>query len=135
VLIAALVAIVLIALLITGSFFASGQDLSISRAELRDQQAFTYAEYAVAHAVSGWSVPARSQMAIGQTTTVATSLDDPLESTVFVTRLDSAIYSVVAEARLLTADVNGLRRRVGLLVKGDRSPPLRLSEQAWSELY
>ena len=135
VLIAALIAIVLIALLITGAFFASGQEMSISRAVLRDQQTFAYAEYAMAHAISDWSVADRSRMALGETQSLATSSDDPLEATVFVTRLDSAIYSVVAEARLLTADGNGLRRRVGLVVCGDRTPPIRLPEQAWSELY
>ena len=135
VLIAALIAIVLIALLITGAFFASGQEMSISRAVLRDQQTFAYAEYAMAHAISGWSVADRSRMAPGETQSLATSSDDPLEATVFVTRLDSAIYSVVAEARLLTADGYGLRRRVGLVVRGDRTPPIRLPEQAWSELY
>lgn len=134
-LIAALVAIVLIAMLITGVFFATGQELSITRAELRDQQAFAYAEYAMAHAISEWSAADRSRMAVGETNSLASSSDDPLRSTVFVTRLDSGIYSVVAEARLLTADANGFVRRVGLLVRDERSPPVRLPEQAWSELY
>jgi hypothetical protein len=135
VLVAAIVAIVVIALLITGAFYATGQEVSVSRAELRDQQTFAYAEYAMAHAITEWSSADRSRMAVGQTSSLATSSDDPLRSTVFVTRLDSAIYSVVAEARLLTPDANGLARRVGLLVRGDRSPPIRLPEQAWSELY
>ena len=135
VLIAALIALVLIAVLITGAFFASGQDLSISRAELRDQQAFAYAEYAVAHALSSWTLTDRSRMAVGETQSVFQSSDDPLESTVLVTRLDSAIYSVVGEGRLLTADASGLRRRVGLLVRGDRNPPVRIPEHGWSELY
>jgi hypothetical protein len=135
VLVAAIVAIVVIALVITGAFYATGQEVSVSRAELRDQQAFAYAEYAMAHAITEWSSADRSRMAVGQTSSLATSSDDPLRSTVFVTRLDSAIYSVVAEATLLTPDANGLVRRVGLLVRGDRSPPIRLPEQAWSELY
>jgi hypothetical protein len=135
VLIAALIALVLIAVLITGAFFASGQDLSISRAELRDQQVFSYAEYAVAHAISDWSVADRSRMAVAETQSVARSSDDPLESTVFVTRLDSALYSVVAEARLTTADAAGLRRRVGLVIWGDRNPPVRIPQLGWSELY
>jgi hypothetical protein len=135
VLVAALVAIVLIALLITAAFFATGQDLSITRAELREQQTFAYAEYAMAHAVSDWSAADRKKIAVGEPTSLATSPDDPLQSTVFVTRLDTAIYSVVAEARLLTPDASGFVRRVGLLVRGDRSPPVRLPEQAWSELY
>jgi hypothetical protein len=135
VLIAALIALVLIAVLITGAFFASGQDLSISRAELRDQQTLSYAEYALAHAISDWSLADRSRMAIAETQSVARFSDDPLESTVFVTRLDSAIYSVVAEARLTTGDAAGLRRRIGLVVRGDRNPPVRIPQLGWSELY
>jgi Tfp pilus assembly protein PilX len=135
VLIAALVALFVIALLITGAFFASGQDVSISRAELRDQQTFSYAEYALAHAISDWSVADRSRMAVAETQSGASSSDDPLEGTVFVTRLDSTIYSVVAEARLTTVDATGLRRRVGLVVRGDRNPPVRIPQLGWSELY
>jgi Tfp pilus assembly protein PilX len=140
VLVAALVALVLIALLITGVFFASAQDLAVARAELRDQQAFAYAEYAVAHALESWDKAAREAMTIGQTVTLQSAADPPLESSVFITRLDSALYVVVAEGRVMTADAYALRRRVGITVRsvvnGTRiTPPQRVTELAWSELY
>lgn len=139
-LVAAIVALVLIALLITGAFFASGQDLAVTRAELRDQQAFGYAELAASHALENWDAAAREMMSVGETVTLQFDSNPPLESSVFITRLDSALYNVVAEGRLSTADAYGLRRRVGITVRtvlnGARvSPPERVPGQAWSELY
>jgi hypothetical protein len=140
VLVAAIVALVLIALLITGAFFASGQDLTISRAELRDEQAFGYAELAVSQALESWDATARETMSVGETVTLETASDPPLESSVFITRLDSALYIVAGEGRLRTADGYGLRRRVGITVQtivggGRVSRPERVPGQAWSELY
>ncbi|HUQ21333.1 MAG TPA: hypothetical protein VM099_17095 [Gemmatimonadaceae bacterium] len=139
VLIATLVALVIIALLITGAFVAGGEDFAVSRAELRDQQTFAYAEFAAGRALSAWNAADRSAMAIGSSVTAATTSDSPLESSVFITRLDSTLYSIVAEARLTTTDGNRLRRRVGIVVttvrNGARNPPVRIPDQAWSELY
>jgi len=131
---------VLIALLITGAFFASGQELAIARAELRDQQALAFAEYAAAHAIEGWDASARESMTVGQTATVQSAADGPLQSTVLVTMLDSALFLVVAEGRVATADAYSLRRRVGIVVRTIRdgvkiTPPVRVAEQAWNELY
>ena len=139
-LIAALVALVIIALLITGAFFAGGQDMAVSRAELRDRRVFAYAEYAAAHAIDSWNAADRGRMSSGETWSLEFAGDLPLESTVFVTRLDSALYAVVAEARLSTAEGNGLSRRVGILVTSVRDgvgidPPTRVAEHAWTELY
>jgi len=139
VLVAALVALVVIALLITGAFFASGQDFAVTRAELRDQQVFAYAEYAASHALENWDASARGLMSIGQTQTAQSTTDAPFESTVLVTRLDTLIYAITAEARIATADGAGLRRRVGITIltsgRADSAAPLRVPEQAWSELY
>ena len=140
VLVAAIIALVLIALLITGAFFASGQDLAISRAELRDQQAFSYAEYAAAHALENWDAASRQTMSVGQTVALQSAANPPLESNVFVTRLDSALYLVVAEGRLATADAYSLRRRVSITVRtiaigAGRTAPERVAGQAWNEVY
>jgi Tfp pilus assembly protein PilX len=140
VLVAALVALVIIALLITGAFFAGGQDLAVSRAELRDRRTLGYAEYAQAHAIEAWNAADRERMAIGETASFENTADTPLESTVFITRLDSALYSIVAEARLVSPEGYGLKRRVGIVVKtvlrGARlNPPARIAEQSWTELY
>ena len=99
VLVAALVALVLIALLITGAFFASGQELGVGRNEIRDEQAFEFAEYALAHSIAGWDASARQSMTVGQTTALPQILAEPLESSVFVTKLDTALFLVVAEGQ------------------------------------
>jgi len=136
VLVGALVALIVIALLITGAFFASGQDFAVTRAELRDQQVFAYAEYAAAHALENWDPPARALMSIGQTQTAQSTTDSPFESTVLVTRLDTLIYAITAEARIATVDGSGLRRRIGITVlTSGTGQPVRVPEQAWSELY
>ncbi|SRR5258708_5835823 len=139
VLVAALVALIVIALLITGAFFASGQDFAVTRAALRDEQVFAYAEYAASHALENWDAPARAFMSIGQTQTAQSMTDSPFESTVLVTRLDTLIYAITAEARIATVDGTGLRRRIGITVltsgTGNASQPVRVPEQAWSELY
>jgi hypothetical protein len=140
VLVAAIIALVLIALLITGAFFASGQDLAISRAELRDQQAFSYAEYAAAHALESWDATSRQMMSIGQTAVLQSAANPPLESSVFITRLDSALYVVVAEGRIATADAYSLRRRVSITVRtvasgAGATVPERVAGQAWNEVY
>ena len=138
-LIATLVALIIIALLITGAFVAGGEDFAVSRAELRDQKTFAYAEFAGGRALSGWDDADRRQMPIPSTTIAAITSDSPLESTVFVTRLDSALYALVAEARLTSPDGIGVKRRVGMVVttvrNGARNPPVRIPQQAWSELY
>jgi hypothetical protein len=140
VLIATIVALVIIALLVTGAFFASGQDFAVSRAEIRDRQLFSYAEFAATHAIDNWSSVDRERMTIGETMSSAASVDFPLESKSFVTRLDSTVFWVVGQARLQTADAYNAQRRVGVLVTIRRggapvNPPVRVPEHAWSELY
>jgi Tfp pilus assembly protein PilX len=140
VLVAALVAMVIIALLITGAFFASAQDLGIARNEIRDQQALGFAEYAIARAVEGWDAPARESMRSGQTVELAPASSGVLEAQAFVTRLDTALYAVVAESRIVSGDGFGLRRSVGIVVRtiwngAPVNPPSRVSEQAWTALY
>lgn len=140
VLVAALVAMIIIAFLITGAFFASGQEAGVARAELRDQQALGYAEYALAHALESWSSTARDSMTAAQSFSYVPPSNPPLTSTVFITKLDTALYSVVAEGRVSTVDGAGIRRRVGIVIRTVRdgaaiNPPVRVSELAWSELY
>lgn len=140
VLVAALVALVIIALLVTGAFFASGQEMIVARNELRDQQAFSFAEYGAAKALESWNTAASDSMTAGQTQRLGTLSREFLQSDAIVTKLDTALYLVTADGRMSSADTPGLRRRVGILVRTIRdgvqaNPPVRVSGQAWSELY
>lgn len=140
ILVAALVALVIIALLVTGAFFASGQEMIVARNELRDQQAFSFAEYGAAKALESWNASAQDSMTVGQTLRLGTVSRGLMQSDATVTKLDTALYLVVADGRLRTTDASGLRRRIGILVRTIRdgvpaNPPVRVSGQAWSELY
>ncbi len=140
ILVAALVALVIIALLVTGAFFASGQEMIVARNELRDQQAFSFAEYGAAKALEGWNASVQDSMIVGQTLRLGTVSRGQMQSDAIVTKLDTALYLVVADGRLRTTDASGLRRRIGILVRTMRdgalaNPPVRVSGQAWSELY
>ena len=140
VLVAALVAIVIIALLVTGAFFASGQEMGIARNELRDQQALELAEYAIARAVAGWDAPTCDSLRAGQTVGLPSEAAGALESSVFITRLDTALYAIVADVRVAPHAGSGLRRRVGVVVRTVRdgvpvNPPIRVSEHPWTALY
>jgi Tfp pilus assembly protein PilX len=140
ILVAALVALVIIALIVTGAFFASGQEVVIARNELRDQQVFAYAEYAAAKALESWNAPARDSMIVGQSQRLATISRGLLESDVYVTKLDTGLYLVSADGKLRSTDASGLRRRIGVLVRTIRdgasvNPPIRVSGHPWSELY
>ncbi len=140
VLVAALVALVIIALLVTGAFFASGQEVIVARNQLRDQQAFSFAEYGAAKALESWNTAASDSMTAGQTRWLGTLSRGLLQSDANVTKLDTALYLVTADGRMSSADTPGLRRRVGILVRTIRdgvqaNPPVRVSGQAWSELY
>ncbi len=139
-LVAVLVALVLIALLITGAFFASGQEVTVARNELRDQQAFAFTEYTLARTLESWDGSTADAMTAGQTLLFAPAPVNRLESTVFITKLDTALYLVVAEGRVGTPDAVGVRRRVGIVVRTVRdgapiNPPVRVTEQAWVEMY
>ena len=140
VLVAALVALVITALLVTGAFFASGQEVIVARNELRDQQAFSFAEYGAAKALESWNASASDSMTAGQTRQLVTLTRGLLQSDAIVTKLDTALYLVTADGRMRSADAPGLRRRIGILVRTIQggalaNPPVRVSGQAWSELY
>ena len=139
ILVAALVALVIIALLVTGAFFASGQEVIVSRNELRDQQAFSFAEYGAAKALESWTA-SQDSMTVGQVLRLGTITRGVMQSDAIVTKLDTALYLVSADGRMSSGDAPGLRRRVGILVRTIESgapanPPVRVSGQAWSELY
>jgi type II secretory pathway pseudopilin PulG len=109
VLVAALVAIVIIALLITGALFASGQDLAISRNEIRDQQALGAALNEIASGIGD------------------ARLGKPHARVVARSRMSSAGGSGLRRSVGIVVQT----MRDGAPV----NPPLRVSEQAWTALY
>jgi len=137
---AALAAIVLMAVLITGILFAAGQETRTTRHAVLEQQVLAYAELVAGRAVASFDAATMSGAVQGDVSSFTPPRDDPLESTVFITKLDSALFLIVAEGRSAAADALRLRRRVGIIVRSvrgsfDAERVVRIDEQSWTALY
>jgi len=137
---AALAAMVIIAVLVTGVLFAAGQETRSTRHGILEQQAFAYAELAASRAIASMNPETIANDSAGAVSVFTPSRDGLLESTVLITKLDSALASVVAEGRVAGADASRLRRRVEIVVRFARDSTgtirtLRIPSIAWSALY
>lgn len=137
---AALAAIVLIAALATAALFASSQESLATRWDILDQQASAYAERSALQAIAGWNCGACDDMTRGGVLGEIPAPDPPLESTVFITKLDSALYLVVGEGRVTSAGAIRIRRRVAITVRTARDSlgvprAFPLHPHSWSAVY
>ncbi|HVF39520.1 MAG TPA: hypothetical protein VM939_06435 [Gemmatimonadaceae bacterium] len=135
-----IVAIVVIAALVAGVLFASGQEARVGRSELLDQQTFAYAERAANDAVDAFDVVARDSMAPATVISYTAPADPPLESIVYITRLDSALFQIVAEAKITRGNVPVTQRRIGITLRMQRDDSTarrvsRVRDLAWAALY
>lgn len=136
----ALVVVVLAAILVTAAMFASNQESSVTASGILDQQASAYAERIAYAAIADWDCAACDLLTVGGVIIQTAPNDPPLEGTVYVTRLDSALFLVTAEGRVVASSGTRLRRRISVAVKTARdatgvSRASRLSEHAWSAVY
>jgi type II secretory pathway pseudopilin PulG len=137
-LVAALLALLLIAALVTGVFFAATEETNVSAASAERQLTLSAAESAIEMTIAGWSTDSIGPVGVGGTRTASVGgLGAPV--VVHITRLDSALYWIVADA---TGPSRGSRvsRRIGVVVRvparADRSITIdRISERSWSELF
>ena len=137
-LVAALLALLLIAALVTGVLFAAVEATRVGVASTTRGVALTAAEAALERSIQSWSSQPTGAAGIGSTT--ASSLDDNgLSVSVYVTRLDSALYWLVADAQPARAG-SGIGSRIGAIVRLKTAPGGsitvdRISERWWSELF
>jgi hypothetical protein len=131
---------VLIAVLAAAALFSSNQEARATATEMLDQQAFSFAERAGWLAVDGWICGGCDSLAVGGVITRSTYSEPPFESTVYTTRLDSALYLVVAEGRVVNRGSTRLKRRIAIAVGLSRDSagiarafPLPLL--AWSAMH
>jgi hypothetical protein len=139
-LVAAIVSLVLIAALVTGALFASNQETHATAAEIIDQKVSTYAERVAFTSAADWQCPECDEMAVGSVIIRNPASSPPLESTVFITRLDSALYLVTGEGRINEAGVVRARRRVSVAVKIARDSlgvprSSRIDGESWAVAY
>jgi hypothetical protein len=102
------------------------------------QVALVTAESAIEVTIAALSAPANDTIGVGETRSrPIEGLDAPV--VVYITRLDSSLYWLVADARS-TSPGSGIARRVGVVVRATNGPGHsisinRISERAWSELF
>ncbi|MDP9202277.1 MAG: hypothetical protein M3P26_10170 [Gemmatimonadota bacterium] len=135
---AALLAVLLIAALIAGAFSATIEEARMGAAAADRQHALLSAESAIESVIATLSASPDDSLALGETRSRAVEgLGMP--AVVYVTRLDSSRYWLVADAGS-TSPSSGIGRRIGVVVRATngsgRSMVIdRIPERAWSELF
>jgi Tfp pilus assembly protein PilX len=135
---AVLLALMLIAALIAGAFSATTEETRMGAAAASRQTALTTAESAIEITIGGLSSSAEDPIGVGETRSHRIEgLDAPV--VVYMTRLDSSLYWLVADAGT-TSPNSGIVRRIGVVVRTSSGPGHsitidRISERAWSELF
>jgi len=137
-LLVALLAALLIAALITGAFSATTEETRIGAAAADRQAALANAESAIELGISTLSSAMDGPMDVGETRQQEIAgLGEA--GVVHVTRLDSSLYWIVAEAGSISSS-SGISRRIGVVVRASKVPGHsisidRIPERGWSELF
>jgi hypothetical protein len=135
---AALLAIMLIAALVTGVFLAVGEETRIGSASSAKEAALGAAESAIELTMRGWPASAQDQLEVsGVRSLTVDAFGTPVS--VSVTRLDSTLFAIVAEARLVSSQ-SSATRRIGVIARVHLDPDHsitidRVPERWWSELF
>jgi hypothetical protein len=134
---AALLVLLLVSALVTGVFVAATEETKLGIAGVERHLAFVAAESAIEMTIATFR--ADTTNAIGLAGSRAIPIGD-LEAPVivYVTRLDSALYWIVADAGASPVDARA-SRRIGVVVRVVATPDHsiiidRISELWWSEL-
>ena len=133
-----LLALLLIAALIAGAFSGTTEETRMGTAAAARQTALVAAESAIEIAITTLASSADEPIGVGETRhRQIEGLDAP--TVVYITRLDSSLYWLVADAGS-TSPNSGVTRRIGVVVRvkkgsGDSITIDRISERAWSELF
>lgn len=133
-----LLALLLIAALIAGAFSGTTEETRMGAAAAHRQAALMTAESAIELAITSLSSSANAQIGVGETRSQQIEgLAGP--AIVYITRLDSSLYWLVADAASASPN-SGVARRVGVVVRAksgseDSITIDRISERAWSELF
>ena len=135
---AALLAVLLIAALIAGVFGAVTEETRMGAAASDRHHALRSAESALEIVIATQSTSPRDFIGVGET---RSRRIDGLEVAVvvYVTRLDSSLYWLVADAGD-TSSRSGIARRIGVVARATSGPAGsmtidRIAERGWSELF
>jgi Tfp pilus assembly protein PilX len=119
VLVAALLVVVLIAVLIAGVFFATMEESHIADTASARDLALDAAESAIQETIASWAGIADQSIGVGGEK-LSTFSRDNMAVDVSVTRLDSTLYAILAQAHTL-ASSNAVTRRIGVVVSVQNS--------------
>jgi Tfp pilus assembly protein PilX len=135
---AALLGLLLIAALVAGVLFATTEETRIGRASADREVTLLAAESAIEMTIAAWSVADTETVDVaGMRSSTLEGLGAPV--TVYVTRLDSALYWIVADAGDHSPGSESARR-IGTVVTMRTAPDGsitidRIPEHSWSELF
>jgi hypothetical protein len=138
VLVAALLAIVMIAALAAGVGFAATETTKVGAVGMIRERALIASESALATAITSAETPLPTSVGMVGTTSYRAD-SEGWQVVVYITRLDSAMYWIVADARQQSSGIGG-RKRVGAFVRtsarDDHSISIDpISDLAWAELF
>jgi hypothetical protein len=138
VLVGVMLAIVLIGALMAGALFAVTEDTRAGATGVARDVALIAAESAIGMTMR--DRPADLPVVIGTAGTTASRVEwSGVPVIVYITRLDSALYWVVADVAA-DPDRSGARRRIGIVVTSVHAPDGSISidpisERWWAELF
>lgn len=115
----ALVAIVLVGLLIAGSFFGSTQEFRAGRNALHQERAMTAAEFGHTQVLNDFDVDAARAMARGEVATQTFTVQGGTTASVAVTKLNLLTFLIASEGVTASGTAMTARRRTGLLIRLD----------------
>jgi type II secretory pathway pseudopilin PulG len=135
---AALLAVVLIGALIAGVLFATTEETRARAVRVEREVALNACESAIATTITDPGLRLPDSIGVGGTISGHVGGPGP-EIIVYITRLDSTLYSIVAESVAEPANASG-PHRVGVVVRSsiavDRSIAIDpISERPWFELF
>ena len=110
----AMFAIAILAAVTVSVLFNVSEETQITSAARLDQQAEAFGEQIAFAALDAWPCQSCDQMAVGSVFIAQAQAAPPLEGSIYVTRLDSALYLVTGEGRVKTPAGVLARRRISL---------------------
>lgn len=135
---AALLAVMLIAALMASVFLAATEETRISAVSGAKQVALSAAESAIEQTVLNWAGTSGDPTGIGGIRSATIDgFGTPVDVT--VTRLDSTLYWIVADAGRVSSGLSATRR-IGVIVRARMGPDGsiavdRIAGRWWSELF
>jgi hypothetical protein len=135
---AALLVLLLVSALVTGVFVATAEETRVGTASVERHLALAAAESAIEMTIARFRADTTTPIGVAGTRAIPIGdLEAPV--IVYVTRLDSALYWIVADAGASPSEATA-SRRIGVMVRAVATPDHsiiidRISERWWTELF